>query len=510
MPKIPTYDSTGSLSTESPKAKVNPNQMTGFGEGVEAVGEGLAGLGEHFQKLRDVQEVDSTKDRTSLAWSKESDKILKDPKIWDQPEKMDEMINNLKLESTAGIHSGEAREKYNDWATGFFDSKRAELMTQIRNNQSNLVKGTFTQRLDTLSREYETALPHRQEIIKKEIQATANEYKGLGAVHHINTDELVKHTLDSLGVRKLQKDLRTAKDSGSPQMVDAIEKELKKGENGEYKDVPPAKVDSMFKAIEQAKKGSEKQAAKQQKETWLKNKNDMLERFNLNPKSISQDEILSKMVRGTIDQPFAKSMLKNIQAPAAIDAKTDSKTFMDMAEMVADPSIDTDKTRLAILDANTAGKLSYADMKKLYELNIFPTGDDKWTSLTKVMSEDDLKSDLGKANRGAFFNGIRDLRKEASKIGSEAGEVGSSMIGQLLQMIHKGEVSPQGIAKASNEIKKSKRLQVYPHIASYPKTGKKHIDLNGNTAIVYPDGDVVDEDSETQGSNADENLQDAD
>ena len=148
LPKIPNYDSQVQISTESPKALQDPKQMTTRGEEVSAVGEGLAGLGEYVNKLRDLQQSTAGMHLLRESVQKSYAEAVNSPDPVKALGKVDENFQKAMEESSKHISSIEGREKFMQMAQSYVDRKSISLQSTLMNKENKLTEASVAKDID--------------------------------------------------------------------------------------------------------------------------------------------------------------------------------------------------------------------------------------------------------------------------------------------------------------------------------------------------------------------------
>ena len=168
MARIPTHDSEAQITTEVGRAEVDPSKMAGLGKMIETTGEGLAGLGKQFKKLKDHQQQMAASDLASSDLDKASLEAHRNPDIYGAMEKYDEQAHEIINSRSEMINSMEAREAWQSKMMTQMEHKRSNLQAQIYQKQSNLYQGTFETHIDNLVKDHLDTHPKDADAVRIE------------------------------------------------------------------------------------------------------------------------------------------------------------------------------------------------------------------------------------------------------------------------------------------------------------------------------------------------------
>lgn len=103
-------------------------------------------------------------------------------------------------------------------------------------------------------------------MLKSQIAEKGNEYINLDVVHGDAARNHIKAVMGNLGGNRLKTALGQADTATDPmEQVQHVEDELKKGDQGEFKDIPTEKRDAAFKEVENAKQRALKTSESRQR-----------------------------------------------------------------------------------------------------------------------------------------------------------------------------------------------------------------------------------------------------
>lgn len=195
-----------------------------------------------------------------------------------------------------------------------------------------------------------------------------------------------------------------------------------------------------------------------------------------------------------------KSLQENANGNVGPTARTDPQTYYDLTHYLLREDADPDTAIQRILDANSQGKLSREDQKKLYSMHLTPSeeGNQSIQDMVNQKPQDDF--DKMKAQYDDRIKSINDKRgwfKPAftsfneNFTGPEKEKNVAEAQMKLVETIQKDNVKNEDIPKVADKIIGESNLKKHPEWASLPETGKEGVDRFGNRVLVYPDGRVV-------------------
>ena len=406
--------------------------MATKGEIVQTIGEGLAGLGEHFAKIRNAQEITSAK----VALSKGTDQIhidsLKDPDIWGQTDKLEQKYSDSVQKASARIHDPETKEKFLNEAELIVSRKQTGLQTALFNKQSQLYKGTYQDRLSQLEKEYYTALPHDQGIIKQEMEREMKDAISVGGVNPEYAQHHLKTIQDNLGINLLKSDLGSVHDN--PDAVRNVIDELNTGKQGTYKDVSP-------KQMKQAKDIADQElshAERYVKENF-RNQNHIYDKsatFEFSSGEMKQDR-LNQIAGQGMSQERYDLLSKGLRLDI-MPSTTGKETYAvgDLIDFGSDTDNhserDTTNKILEDYNAKKISKKSASDLLQLFAVHpdndpvIKLFKDNKKPSLENMVKAQDEKNEMSKEKRSRAgmasdkLNNHFGTSEEGKKASSEA------------------------------------------------------------------------------------------
>ncbi len=257
---------------------------------------------------------------------------------------------------------------------------------------------------------------------------------------------------------------------------DMAEKELKEGKHGMY---PGISDQFRIEAIEKAKAYSKKYTAENEagrKRKINDNENEVVSRM-INPgkQFPTEGEIISLMDNKDINPKFAKEVITNIRSAKKtkiIPEKKHSAAFNDMVDIILNQPdfANTEDIRIKLIQENAKGILPDDEFRMLYMFNHQVTGD--------LMDE-------GLPKR-KFLQSLDSWHKEYAGAQTESK---ARMFKSYMKKIEAGTDSAIAVDEA---IKEEVKI-LHPQSASYPKEGKKVIDINGIFKRIFPTGEIKDE-----------------
>jgi hypothetical protein len=191
---------------------------------------------------------------------------------------------------------------------------------------------------------------------------------------------------------------------------------------------------------------------------------------------VTIDQVQSSLDAKEISPRFAKALISNLENPRIVPVRTDPAVYEEMMNMVMNHDNKASNIRATLLEKTAEKKLSEGDRRRLYYLrqqgndmsvyqgylaekqpkNIFQKAWD--LILSKLPGKDDSQDRVDVAN---WF--IDDV---------EAAEIKDS----------------NAIMEAAKKAVNKKIVERNPAIGGVRKEGQIMIDVNGNKALVFPDG----------------------
>jgi hypothetical protein len=242
--------------------------------------------------------------------------------------------------------------------------------------------------------------------------------------------------------------------------------ELSKEGGGAFKDVPIANRD---KLKEDAAWKVEKIVAQNEElqKMAISQGEDELVKMKI-ARQLTPSKVKEYMDVGKARPKFADEMIRALNSPKTVKAKTKDSTFTKLAADIFDTSKKQKDTNLELLVSNSTGDLSDEDFDILYTFNQQVTTD----TIDKAIPKQ--KYLWGLAEWGKDTN----LRPE----------IKARMFKAYMQRVNAGEEP----AVAVDAIIKKEILNLHPQAASYPKEGKKTMDAIGVLKMILPIGAIVD------------------
>ena len=490
--RIPTHGTQqSSLTTDVSRATIDPKAAGQTGEMVSEMGKDLASLGEHFQKLRDEQEITAAK----VALSKATDQIhvssLKDPDVWGQPEKIETMYQDAASAAGERITSSEAKMKFQNESQLIIERKRTSLMTGIMNRQSNLYKGTYVDRINQLATEYETSLPQDQAVIRQEMEREKQNAISIGGVNAVYAQTHLQTVLNQLGGRTLKSDLGSADASPDPvKQIEAIESELKKGDSGKYKDIPKEKRDAAFREVTSAKTRAEKTVPERQRLMRHLYDKSMTEKYANG--ELTEENLIHSQNKMS---PERFKMLAENLINGNMATQHNPEEYARMIDFISNDK-NTERDCLnEIIQAENSGKIMPDEAKSLVKMFMISSEDDpnfklsKRPNLEQMLSAQSQKDDTSKEKRtglGAWWKSLwnhdqKNATENAKKVVKAYNDEPNKAV---------KDAPGWGMIQA-DKIASQDRLKKFPSIASFPEEGRV---INGWR--FYPDGRAVEEPNE--------------
>lgn len=274
--------------------------------------------------------------------------------------------------------------------------------------------------------------------------------------------------------------------------------ELKKGENGFYKGIDPeSRADGLHKSEVQLRQDQhQSKQAEYIKRQDKVHELTMLSNSNLLTGPILEEAFITKQISNTT----YKSLQENLDSPVGPTASTDNKTYYDITTQLAEGKLKPEEAVEKILDANTKGKLSKVDAKKIYEMHLTPNGNDpqsladieaanQSTGFDKMNNGFNARLAAIKDKQGWISSALKNFRDYYTGVDKEAQIAVAHQ--KLSDSIQRNKVQNKDIPAEADKVIAQDMLKKHPEWGSLPKEGKKGKDRHGNPVIVYPDGRVV-------------------
>ncbi len=179
-------------------------------------------------------------------------------------------------------------------------------------------------------------------------------------------------------------------------------------------------------------------------------------------------------------------------------ADTDKVAYQELIQALLTDNVSPEKSRNMILDANTEGKISRDDAKKIYNMHF---GSANNPSVAEALGGEQTQQDFAsiKANFDAEQEALKDkkgfLKTAYNMAKSFFGTNKDENITEAIQNVYKEVLDNNGESKdipiAMEKQLSKANLKKHPEWAKIPEKGANGVDRFGNKVTVYPDGRVV-------------------
>lgn len=492
MARINKAEYTGSTTTsESPNVKARPEVASTGGRLFFELGQGVADIAGQLEKAHALAE-DTRADNTLQAKIYDIQvRAKQDPDTTiERRDKYHKEIDQAIEDSSKGISIPQAKDRFLSFARSKSSIDKLKVDESFRDRFIDQSKADLTIKMNNLGHQYITA-GNMAEKTTASLAKTAL-LKQMADAGYITREEAAATDIDT---QKKWNEAHGKYDAETrPQF--AID-ELNKPDGGFYSSIS-SEVRAKIK--EDAEKHLIRKNAifdRQQKMAMRSNEYGMLDKWMKGSLSISDiEQAIQDPNNPTVGLNFAKVLATNLKSKKAIDSKNDFQVVSDIQMQMANPE-NTDPSQLMsrIVQANTEGKITEQKAEQLFNAKLIPTKEGPM-SLFQAMAKE--KIDEVNARRSPLVQAIRFIKKA---LGSDA-EGHAIVLDNLMNSLE--NVTNTGIAAKVLEFVKGYRLQKLPEMASYPETGQRLIDDNGNVAIGMPDGSIQDETDEEQEKIAEE------
>lgn len=393
MGRIPLYQSKEQLSVISPQAVRESPQAAGqMGRDLQVAGNAVTEAHDTIRKAYDWQQVGSAKLKTLEGMTALETKALQDGDNTGDFSQYDGEFQRLKTETLKGISNPSVKAKF----AMDFDLQAAQTKTQIsaqfRKNMVNKGIADLGTMNEYFTNEYaKTGDPSYIENMGKNIDA----YVSKGFIAADDAQKL--KTANTLKAKDAQ--FIFDKESNP-----ALAQEKLKANTYGFDTVTLAKANDVFD--------------REIKIVRNENEDALMQKY-VNGTLTSTNEVKTLMNEGKIDGNFAASMIKAMQSPDRIAARTESKVFNNIAEVMINVNKKPADIRLEMLQKNATGELNDEDFNILNTFN---------QSITKDVVDKAMPKRIWLQR---LFNNGQDLGIRQ--------EVVSDMFKQYIQKVNAGE-----------------------------------------------------------------------
>jgi len=268
--------------------------------------------------------------------------------------------------------------------------------------------------------------------------------------------------------------------------------ELEKGEKGYYAAVP---AETRVQMLDIATKRVEFLDKKRVNDT-----EDALFRASVT-KTLTAGMLEEAALTGNISETFFGKMKKNLSSAIGPTAGTDKATYMNLVSMLLNPKVSPAKAREALLDEQTAGNLSPADFKKLYQMHLTPAengrqsleqmigAEQAGTDFEQAVEEERVKTEGLEKKRGFLNSAVSFLQNMGGKNVMNSAD----MVKEFYEEAIAKNAQPEQFNQIARQVMSKQMMKAFPELTSYPKTGRLKVDAYGNKIRVFPDGTWLEE-----------------
>lgn len=220
---------------------------------------------------------------------------------------------------------------------------------------------------------------------------------------------------------------------------------------------------------------------------------------NLTPAMVEE-----KKLTNTITDRMYGALVRKVKSSAL--GPTDKKNgpaYMAVVNTLLNPDTKPEDARVALLEAQAAGKISEADFKKIYQMHLIPTPrNGERASLTDlfgqkqqahdfdaVVEKDTERTEAVKEKNSFLKSAVDYLQSFTGNNHDKASEMTNKLYDKALTENNKPE-EYHGIA---SQMLSKELLKAHPEIKSVPKTGVIWTDAHNNKIRVFPDGTFQEE-----------------
>jgi hypothetical protein len=514
MPKVRIDRSQGASVQTSPIRGGQMNVQTSdetFGGGT-----GLAQTGAAFQSVLDTTQKTVVARDIRLREEAEKQKLIADNVAFQDAD--------LLLSKAQTVIDTEARKMQGKNAGGAVDFAGNEWKNKVGEIRSTLVNDDQKLKFDesVKSREsqlYRSVQNHMgTEFLNYQTQSAQdymdNEYAN--AIRNYTDPESIQSSMDNQESSYLRlaemkgfdeetrekglRDIRTKTHSG------VIDRMLAQGDSKLAKDYYEANKDQIddatstkvLNSIDQRAKQIEKNTAFVERVKRQELTHDLINQANngvlTGPKL--EEAFLTKQISNTT----YNSLQDNVISPVGPTSGTDKQTYYELTRYLLSDRANPEEAINRILNANSQGKLSRNDQKKLYEMHIMPTEAGNVSVIDAVNNQSQAKFDQMKAQYDERVKAINEHRRwfspafktfDAYFTGPTKEDDVADATQQLIDSIQSNKIRNEDIPAEADKILGQSNLKKHPEWMALPKNGRTGTDRYGNKVIVYPDGRVV-------------------
>ena len=454
MAKIPTYTSQASLrtvklTTQAPAVKVNPSAFGIESQAIQGVGEVIAKIGENIYELQAQSEL--SKANTEWTRSRKNIEATNDDNPVGWIGRRDEEALKEKERILKNIKNPLAKREFQLQA----DRDYIDTQARLKNRYASL---TVIDSIDSADKERaevtDTIYNATSETeINKEIAKVKSRYDGLVLTKAMTDTQAAKEFSawkKDLIVGKPRHDLKI--------MPEYVATELRKGKLGAYPDVPK---DERFKIIAEADTKAEKLKAEEEERIVIARNQTEADQIDLRSRGILIEDIVKNNPFTTPE--FKKAMIANLRSPKTVTAKTNFNVYSEVMEDILDPDKTATEIKKTILDYNSQGKLSEADMRSLL--------------FVSKLGQDPIFQKSIEEQSPSFFKSVWNSIKSIFKFPADIATVANNVIKRA-----EGGIAPEELPQVTKEEIDKEVAKQNPNKVNYeigdtvtnPETGKSY------------------------------------
>lgn len=467
--KIPVAEKTLQLTTEAPATPKNPQIASANADLIADLGKTLQTVADYAQKVKDQHEITQANIDLTNDLNKIHQEARQDPDIFNAPAKIKARLQEA-LENAAGkISTRTTQEAYRNDATVAVAKKEFTISTELYKRQLDAGRATTIARNDQLMNEYYAATtPAERENIRLQIAGNLDSAVNSNFVNRTWATELLRKTETHLRIGQVENDMNVDPES--------TYKGLLQGEKGPYPDLTAKERSQLGETAKRMAERRTKEKEQIRQIAQLQGEKEMYDRYFAGQLTIG--DVDDALAHGQIRTSFGDSMKKNLTSPAAIAVKEDDyDTKESIYAMLFDDTgkYKASEIKQAILDASTAGKIKTTTRDRL----LFSTIKGNKKSVEQATLEEMQQKPGILSTIGHWIMNCRHISQKGKQ------EVADKVLDQVNQDKLQGTVE-EAVKKALQ----SQVITEHPYITSYPTDGMLMTDIEGNQAVVYPDGRV--------------------
>jgi hypothetical protein len=494
----------GQMTTEAPSVGLNPEAQAAGGKMIEQAGDAFSALGEKFDELRDHTETTKAETEAIYADNDNEVKAMQDPDVYGALDKAKERMAATNDTLAQKFSSPDARNAFMEKRQLQGATEIVNLETKLRAKQINVAKATTFEHIDAQVKKFQDAVSpaernqiasdmvgHIQKAIKKDYMTPEAGY------------EYLKSHIELMHLNQVTHDIDLAEgDPNGSQMIKNITTELTKGKNGQYPNLNTKQRDEMLAKANTMSKRIDPTGKARQGAIHTDTTNDLFTKFQNH--ELKQTELDDAFATGKLnkadgeqDRHFYETMSKALKSDK-ITGEKKSSGYKDVLKTMENPKTATiGNIRLKIAQHTADGTLSVDDAKQLGTLVNIPATE-KGKPVLKSLDELMAKESADKKAHDERFSVINSVAGMFNSAFPLAKDTAINVMRKFTGNVTKNNLSPDQWHTAAKTAIKQQRLEDHPAMASLPEEGKRHVDAFGNVAVLHPDGEVVEEEQDTQ------------